>query len=260
MKPCPKCGFHNPDDAVCCISCGYGKLDEDRSVIEDAKTENGYSGPLKQNDNKKIFPVAVIILLLVMAVVITIAILTRGGSAEPAAQTRSELQPGEQTAVTANPGGAIPTDVPVPTATFLAGMASPDFCKLEMALLRQYAEKAGAEGLMSPERYEQSTMTCVFKIHDTKSVQDAGHIYVVHKENDGYGIRLEYRPGDERINAWGNAVLLSLDKNFTEEEAGTAVSTALGEGKSSLGVYDLAFSKASLSGMAELRITDRTKN
>ncbi len=258
MKPCPKCGFHNPDDAVCCINCGYGKLDTDSPDIEDTKNGIGYTGAQNEKNNKFLSLAAIILLFL--AVVLSIVLLTRQGGAAPALQTRQELQPADNIAVTANPGGTAPTDVPEPTATFLAGMASPDFCKLEMALLRQYAEKAGAEGLMSPERYEQSTMTCVFKIHDTKSVQDAGHIYVVHKENDGYGIRLEYRPGDERINAWGNAVLLSLDKNFTEEEAGTAVSTALGEGKSSLGVYDLAFSKGSLSGMAELRITDRTKN
>ena len=28
MNPCPKCGYHNAEDAVQCINCGYDLLQE----------------------------------------------------------------------------------------------------------------------------------------------------------------------------------------------------------------------------------------
>lgn len=257
MKPCPKCGFHNPDDAVCCINCGYGNLNEDDPLdILDPSDHDGVQHG--RSKGRSIFWTVVGLLVLLILFFRITSDYRISRLEQNITLLRTEIA--EQSDVTANPGGAAPTAVPSVTPTFLSGMQSPDFCKLEMALVHDYAEKVGAAGLLTPERYEQSRRTCVFLIRDVGSVNDAGHIYVIHEDDAGYGITLEYLSGDPRISAWGKTLLMSLDKDMAESDAEAVIAEAMESGKSAVGGYALSFTDPALSGMAELKISNRTQN
>lgn len=258
MKICSKCGWDNSDESDRCARCGSVLPDERDPEVKTVPASAEPAGGSKAKSGKR-FIAAFVIAMLAAGLIILITANSRKGT-DPDKLTRPDPGSAPQTEVTANPGGSLPTAVPSLTPTFLTGMDSPAFCKIEMAKLSDSAHKSGAEGMLTPERYEQSSMTCVFLLRSMTAMKELGHIYVIHKENEGYGLRLEITSGDEGLNIWGKTLLLSLDNSLTPEDAETAVSSAISGGSASLGVYDLSFRNMPLTGTAELSITDRTKN
>ena len=167
--------------------------------------------------------------------------------------------------ITANPGGKIPTAVPTITPTSLDGMDSPAFCKLEMLLLHNKAEEAGGGGMLIPDRYEQADQACVFAVRDKNTLQEIGHLRVVHKENNGYGIHVEIsdnagRPRTGALLFWGTAALSSFDNKFTQAEARRTVQEAIDQGTASLSVYELSCKQNVLDRTTVISIIDSTKN
>ncbi len=219
----------------------------------------------EQKVRKRVIPAAVILagaLLIIILLRITRTDRDRYQDTEfsryrPAARFRPTI--------TANPGGSIPTAVPTITPTPLQGMDSPVFCKLEMTLLHNKAEALGDGGMLIPDSYEQPDQTCVFAVRERDMLREIGHIRVTHKENAGYGIRVEIsdnmgEPRTEQLLFWGTAALWSLDKQFTRTGSGNAIAETLDKGSASLSIYDIFREQNVLNGTTVISIIDRTRN
>ncbi len=262
MIPCPKCGYHNADDAVRCINCGYDILDSNPMPITNEAAFPVQKDPKKRKNS--------IFFQLIASGLIIIALIRLGAVDNITAYQNNE-GPGHQiestvsAMITPNPGGEIPTQVPTITPTALIGMDSPAFCKLELALLHNKAEEMGGGGMLTPDRYIQPDKTCVFLLHDKNTLAEIGYIRTIHAEGDNYGMQVEIssKAGilqNDRLLFWGSASLASMDSEITQAEAEETIQNALEKGTADLGNYNISVKEKIIDKSIVISITDRTKS
>ena len=262
MIPCPKCGYHNADDAVRCINCGYDILDSNPMPTTDGAANLVPQEPKKRKNS--------IFFQLIVSGLIIIALIRLGAADNLNAYQNKEYR-GTQienmvfAEITPNPGGEIPTQIPTTTPTALIGMESPVFCKLELALLHNKAEEMGGGGMLTPDRYSQPDKTCVFLLHDKTALAEIGYIRTIHAEGDSYGIQVEIssKTGilqNDRLLFWGTASLAAMDSKITKAEAEETIQNALETETAELGNYDISVREKIIDKSIVISITDRTKS
>ena len=261
MNPCPKCGYHNSEDASRCINCGYDFFSEDdsRDKEDNPISQNTGTEAEKRKNNK--VKISGLVLLILIILLILFWGNRRAGKQVNIPQT--ETNPLSVTQVAAMPGGKIPTLIPTITPTFLSGMESPVFCKLEMAMLHNKAEELGISGMLIPDGYEQPSHTCIYAIRN--GITEIGHIRTVNTDDENFGVSVEITsvPKDsyrERMETWGTVVLLALDKEFTMDDVKSAMESVMETGTAALHSYELEIREQALNRVCVLSVTKRSDN
>ncbi len=181
------------------------------------------------------------------------------GSPETLLTPAADVRPVE---VTAKAGGSIPTKVPTITPTPLEGMESPLFCKMEMAMIHEKAEKLGMPGILIPDRYDQSAKTCSFILRGGKFLAEIGTLSTVHSSEEDFGVRIEIadKAGivkNEEMKLWGTAALMALESGLSRSEAEGLMDTVTEAGTAAWDVYDLTLKEDPLTKTAVFSIFAR---
>lgn len=263
MNPCPKCGYHNAEDAIRCINCGYEILHE---AVPQAVTGPENIGQIEntqtQKRNKDLYRFVLLIILILLCVMAAVGLKKNGARSDAVRPSSANTVQAE---TTARAGGAIPTKIPTVTPTALTGMESPLFCKLEMAMIHDKVEKLGGSGMLIPDSYEQSSRTCSFMIRGGRLLSEIGTIRTVHTEGDDFGVRVEIREStgiikNEQMALWGAAALMALDKELSQTDAEALMKTVTEDGTAAWNNYDLTLKENALTKTDTLSIIDRTKS
>ncbi len=259
MYPCPKCGYHNPEDAVRCVNCGYVFLHEEVLQAAAKPEKNGLSenSQAGKKNNIKIIYGPILITILILISVMTISRLekeqVRSGTFSPLAEGTAQVM------VTPKSGGSIPTKNPTITPTALSGMESPLFCKMEMAMIYDKAEMLGGSGKLILDRYDQAAKTCTYIVRGGKFLTEIGSVSTVHTSEDKFGVQVRISESagivkSEQMKFWGIASLLALENELSHPEAEKLLESVMEEGTAVWNVYSITLEENPLTKTSTLSI------
>lgn len=247
MVPCPRCGYHNAEDAVKCINCGYELCNHE---TQPEKLAVQYDDTSKKPRERSYRNLKILFLLLFTILIIYFLTTLRNNSGKDMNTVKNDIfgirtEKADTEKIIPNAGGIIPTEIPSNTPTPLVGMESPLFCKLEMVLLRNKAEKFGSSGMLLLDRYSQPEKTCYFTIRDKRMITEIGYINTIHNSENDFGIQagISNKTGNEQseyLLFWGTVSLAALDKNLSYDQAEFVIKQALANGISVYDMYDIA--------------------
>ena len=172
-----------------------------------------------------------------------------------------------QVLIDPNSGGSAPTQIPSATPEPLQGMASPAFCKLELAGLTNKAKERGASGMLNLNGYDFGKKACIFDIKNTVGIGNAGKIEIFQDpDTQTNGITISVNKAREGIlQKWGEAVLLYFNSDVTVESAETDIQKVLTEGTVESPLYRLnardsaVFSGETISAVRIIEIRSNTR-